>query len=183
MVIFSFHSSAEAGPIGKDAFINPTIIGFESPTVEGSDCVTNQYSGITFTSSTSFFGCYGGVVDTSVGEGQLLSVVGDIIVTFTEIHNRVGFDYLFGLSPMLTLKIYDSSSNLVDLTSSNISPGFLGLESSVGIKTVKIHDSGFDFKIDNLRYNSFSVPEPPSLLLLGLGILTFGFWGRKRLKN
>ena len=194
MSVFSLHSSAEAVQIGPTDFVNATIINFDA---FPGQCISNQYAGVTL--SGGGFPCpgAGGIALIDGGNGTVLSVSNQIVGTFSNTHNRVGLDYFFLESDEVTLEIYDEGDILIETLSSPTNDnsgfeqsGFLGLQSSTEIKKFIIHDGPFDFKIDNLRYNSFngnannfSVPEPSSLILLGLGILTVGLLGRKRLKN
>lgn len=51
----------------------------------------------------------------------------------------------------------------------------------LGIDSVRFDDRGAQFAIDNIVLNETNVPEPTSLLLMGLGLLGLGI-SRRRLK-
>jgi hypothetical protein len=74
--------------------------------------------------------------------------------------------------------LYDASSALVGTLSANgnseptFSGGFLGLESTVPFVRADLSFStaGEAFAVDNIRFAPAGVPEPASLILLGVGM-------------
>lgn len=163
-------SQADAVPIGVTAFSpTATVIDFDSLTT--NTVVRTQYSGLGVVLSSPGGGP-GGVV-AFLAPGQVLSVASSIILTFSANVHRVGVDY--SSESTLHLDLYNASNELIATVANANLTGFLGLEVNEQVAYAIVHDSGFGFTIDNVRYeNPTAVPEPRSLLLAGIGIVAAG---------
>lgn len=101
------------------------------------------------------------------------------VVTFLSSTNAVTVDWVTIFSNDIYIDAYDSSNVLLDsffFTGSGTSSGTTTLSGS-GIASLSFHDSGGTVSISTLTFN---VPEPVTLLLLGIGLAGLGFAGRKK---
>jgi hypothetical protein len=99
---------------------------------------------------------------------------GTLIIKFTVNVTHVGSD-LFDIYSSLPIKAYDKSNNLVASTTGYGSGNWF-LEYNGGISRVELIGSYFRYPdipdgwgILNLKYGPYTIPEPATLLLLGLG--------------
>lgn len=77
-----------------------------------------------------------------------------------------------------TLTVFDSSNNLLAVTSNSGNAWFTVAASSVGIKSFSINGTGAVL-FDKIEFEFSSVPEPGPLALLGLGLVLVHLGRRK----
>jgi hypothetical protein len=168
-------------------FENPTIIDFDSLSVGRLEPGgSNPYAGVTFTGwVTEAFG-HAPFSGMELRSGFASGLDYIVRADFSTIVRRVGaYAYAAGSfggeTPILTMKVYDSSLHVLDQVSVYPTqapdyfdfqkPGFLGLQTDTNIFRVEfIFDGHPDFNtfpgIDLFRYE---VPEPTTFVLLVLG--------------
>jgi len=115
-------------------------------------------------------------------------LVGDLRIDFIQATDYVSLDIIAnnGFDPGF-LEAYDSAGTLLGsfITLGNLGPGTSETasisSSSVNISYVIASGlSGNDVALDNLIYNSATVPEPATLALLSFGLLGIGITRRKK---
>jgi hypothetical protein len=145
-----------------------TIIDFEG--YKSGTLIDDEYYedlGVTFIP--------GGVI-TFQDLDAILSVGPEITAQFKDgiSLNKVDVDYISSVN--LTLEAYNASGILIDSVTTSPGNGSFGLSTNEMIRTVVIHDNGFDFAIDNF---SFSVPEASTVTLLVSCLLGLCYVRRK----
>jgi hypothetical protein len=166
-------------------FDSPTVIDFESGFPAGA--FMSQQIGDTEFSSTGGSDTLA-VLDLGTGK-SLIEITGSLTIEFTAAVERVGFDFQAGTP--IYLEAYDDAGNLLNFgdTGGVTGLGFLGFESSTGIASVIIHDTGATFRIDNVAYDGAAdptpepgvpTPEPSAAVLFSVGLLTAASAIRRR---
>lgn len=165
-----------------------TVIDFQSVSTGLYNSLT--LSGVTFSASPNFTvdSSYAGNYNTvgqSINNNQ--GNVPQLNIDFSTPVSAFGFN--FGASDVVwTLSAYDSSSTLlasmtIDPTRSSNAGDFFGLAPASGAIThvTVVAASGGDWIfVDNLRFTTTTVPEPPVAVLLGMGVLGLGLFRRFR---
>jgi hypothetical protein len=182
-----------------------TLINFEGQS-EGT-LINTQYAGVTFSQlGNNVVGSFSPMIDNSPflygyhassGTGVLTGseqggwpfpTVAPLVATFATGQQAVEF-FFSDDSPLgrYTIQAFDADNNLLDqivLSGSaiNVYVGFTELSSviaSVGVSSDKAYNDAYSW--DDFRFSSSTVPEPNTLLLIGLGMI--GLAGlRKRTK-
>ncbi len=192
-------SPAAAAQIGPGAFsASAPLINFDNLTggssISTGDIITNQYAplGIVFNDPD-----YPMRANASpIGDGTISDSKPN--VAFVQQHDgvdgrplellfstpvtMVGTKFFTSLSSTITLSTFDSANHLLesltltgtDLGSGRFLEGFIGLQETTPIamaqlSSASIGGSVFNFDIDDVRFQA--VPEPSTILLLGIGLL------------
>jgi len=105
-------------------------------------------------------------------------------LNFAAPQDRLGYGFaVLAFTPVTnatTVSLFDASSTLVGSSSANglldpaFAGGFLGLRSTIPFTRADItfSASGAAFAADNFRVGAAAVPEPASLALLGIGLIS-----------
>jgi len=106
---------------------------------------------------------------------------GRILIQFAGLANKVGIGIADSAGGPETIYAYDSANNLLETyqapTGANV---YFGIErAAYDIKYFAI--TGDFFAVDDLQFNATSVPEPMTMLLLGLGLV--GLAGARRFRK
>ena len=187
--------SAQASVIPYGSF-SGTVITFDnlagSPALGAGEVLSNQYAGLGVTFSVPNWNAYAtnGVLDTDSaltskpnviwvdqGGGGGGSSAQGMDINFSTPQSAVGLLFELSVDSTATLAVYDGASLLESVTS-GLSPGGAGEEGYLalqdpGITKAIVYSTSpggqnWNFSIDNLKFTS--VPEPSTLLLLGVGL-------------
>ena len=174
-----------------------TLVNFDDKAtgtaVLATDYLALGVASITETESLGFFGRYSGSQSSPnyVGTGSggergtdaAMGWDGTILIQLVNPADRVGIGIADSSGGPETISIYDSAMVLLESfvmpTGSNTYGGF----TRGGFDITYFAINGDFFAIDDLQFNSKSVPEPSTLLLLGSGLIGLGYFGRKRMKR
>ncbi|MBI1924116.1 PEP-CTERM sorting domain-containing protein [Candidatus Poribacteria bacterium] len=166
-----------------------TVIDFES--IAQNVEITSQFSGLGPTFSGGLFGdtlsgpaLLGSAVTASNFQSRFPPFFNPITVTFSALIARVGFDAVTNAPDVLVITTFRSAVPTETITfDTSLTPSFLGIGDLEGIDRIEIEapvNFNGGFATDNFRFEGSPavVPEPSSLLLLGVGILAV--LGRRR---
>ena len=178
--------SAIAVPIGQGAFSgSETLINYDSH-AHGT-VITNQYSGL-----GAIFNNTNGTTTADSDVGGVLISNSNPNVAFVELGRggvqEISFSgsvRLFGtwfetsLGESLILDVFGTSGLIEQVTEigtnlgANLLEGFIGVQTNEDIVRVELRSStdGFNFAIDDTRFEGIAVPEPSILALLGIGFI------------
>lgn len=185
---------ANAIPIGAGAFSgSETLIDFDS-LISGTS-ITNQYAGLGVTFSGSPFEADpfpSTTINGTMSAANHLPINNPISAFFSSTQNRVGM--IFGtpvgaidtvsIQAFLGLTLVDSATFVSGgtLPGGNVPTVFGGLEVAGGFDRIEFSSitGSTAFQIDDFRFETTQVPEPPMILLLGSGLIgLIGFARRK----
>lgn len=173
-----------------------TVIDFE--TLSDLDSVTTQFAGVTFSNTTA---ATAGITLNEFefpprsGVNVVFDDGGTMTIVFDGLQTTVGgfFNYGIGLTftafdainSVIGADTSDFSSNLTLSGDSGSSPNeFLGVIFAGGIKKVTIEGdpAGTSFTLDDLTFTTriTTVPGPPTVALIGLGLASLIGWRRIR---
>jgi hypothetical protein len=113
-------------------------------------------------------------------------------ILFSSPSVRVGAFFETSLNSTITMMAFSPTGALLEsvtltgsFDASSFLTGFIGLEEAGGIGHVELFSrsnypglANFNFAIDDLRFEL--VPEPGTLILLGMGVLGLAFYGRRK---
>ena len=163
----------------------PTTLNFDD--VSGGTLLNTAYAGlgVTFNSTATVIAGGGGVTS----QPNFASGSGNTRTTLEFVFENYGTSIAaYNVTQSsFTLSAYDASGLLLGSgTTSDFGPrGFVALTNIGQIKSARFTSSGL-YGIDDLSFEAVpraEVPEPGSLALLGLGILSFASSWRKRKTN
>jgi hypothetical protein len=142
--------------------------------------VTNQYAGLGATLEGHNQVFDNGLVITPAG---MFGSPGAETITFSTLVHKVGVDFInMGGSPVV-LEVYNGMALLETVQFIGSGSVFLGIDSGgVPITKAVVHDSGFTFQIDNVRFGAYGplgVPEGGTTVAF-LGMALFGLQGARR---
>ncbi len=168
-----------------------TLVDFNSAPV-GSFVGPFSAMGVTLTAQSGQYmfqaggggllGTSGAAYNTNSSSGN-----GDVTISFATAISRFGMNFGTGatLGPLSAeVRAYDSANNLVEsLTFASFGNAFAGFDFASAVTTVVIDRTDatnyFTF-VDNVRFDTATVPEPTSILLLGIAALAAGAARRRR---
>lgn len=186
-LMFVFASNAQATVIGSANFTSPTMIDFETAP---NALIGSFYSGlgITFTNIEGGNTYSTGATPASRTGTNFTSGFANGELLFSSTMTRFGVDITTNNGDDTQIYAYLGStlvgSEFFNTFGAGSNGSFAGVEFLSGFDRIVIDTFGpvnGAFGIDNLRFESNSVPEPGTLTLFGLGLL--GFVAARRRKQ
>ena len=180
--VIDFESTALGSISGTNSLFTNAGISSITATPQGSD--TDEYNSRT-NSSRALGGNNNGLFIADPGTSGAADT-NDWLIEFLSPQFRFGF----GTHDQNTLPLVTLLLDGVQVGSLSNSPTDFDLfqlyfESTVAFDAITISQpgtaSGFGFLLDNLTVEASSVPEPTSLVLLGLGLAGIGFSRNKKI--
>lgn len=150
--------------------------------------ITTQFTGASFNGLIWDAATKGQAGGTGFSGGDLTNLVTSSSQSWVISFSNIVTDAAFAIMDQGSTYTFNAllNGNLVESFSRNIvynpGNGFIGF-TNTSFNSIEIVGNGSYFAIDNLQYNSASpVPEPGTMMLLGLGMAGLAIYGKRRTK-